>query len=61
MIVQMMATAVGLCAGLQAMRLSWDPRLTRVASVAAFVCGVGLVQSLMPFLLRLIAPLSANL
>jgi hypothetical protein len=37
--------AVGLWAGLKAMRLSWDPLLFRVASASAFLCALGLLHT----------------
>jgi len=37
--------AVGLWAGLKAMKLAWDPFLQRIASVSAFLCALGLLRS----------------
>jgi hypothetical protein len=47
--------AVGLWAGLQAVRISWVPRLTRIATVAALVSGFLFFQALTALLYRLVA------
>jgi hypothetical protein len=45
--------AIGLWVGIQAIRMSWVPRLTRIATVAALVSGFFFVQALTGFLLLL--------
>jgi len=49
---QALVASIGLWAGLQAMRMAWDRHLRLIASVAAFICGVLLVQSLLPLVAR---------
>ncbi len=47
-------SSLGLCAGIQAMRMAWDPRLRSIASIAVAVCLFVLIQTL-------VAPLAARL
>jgi hypothetical protein len=51
---EVVVSTIGLCAGLQAMRMAWDQRLRSIASIAAGVCLFVLLQSLIvPFAARL--------
>jgi hypothetical protein len=45
--------AIGLWAGLKAMKLAWDPTLQRIASVSAFLCALGLLRAAMAFIPQL--------
>jgi len=51
---EVVVSTIGLCAGIQAMRMAWDRRLRSIASIAAAVCCFFLLQSLT-------APLAARL
>jgi hypothetical protein len=53
MSLQALFGAVGLWAGIQAIRISWVPRLTRMATAAVLVSGFLLFQALVPPLVRL--------
>jgi hypothetical protein len=43
-------SSLGLCAGIQAMRMAWDPRLRSIASIAVAVCLFVLIQTLVALL-----------
>jgi len=45
--------AVGLWAGLKAMRIAWQPNLQRIASVSSFLCALGLLRSAMALIPQL--------
>lgn len=53
MSLQALFGAVGLWAGIQALRISWVPRLTRLATIAVLVSGFVVCQALIALLLRL--------
>jgi hypothetical protein len=55
MYLQAVFGAVGLWAGIQALRISWVPRLTQMATAAVLVSGFLVFQALVAPLVRLTA------
>jgi hypothetical protein len=51
---EVVVSTLGLCAGIQAMRMTWDRRLRSIASIAVAVCLFVLLQAL-------VSPLAARL
>jgi hypothetical protein len=54
MTIEVVISSLGLWAGIQAMRMTWDRRLRSIASIAVAVCLYVLLQAL-------VAPLAARL